>query len=105
MKISVWKALSLAGALAEGLTTATKDDEKISLDEAISIATGLATAAGLTMDFDNKKISAILEAIAAFKAATADGKLTIAELLEIVNTICSELGVELDLTGITIAKV
>ena len=100
MKISVWKAIGMAGLLAEELTKAGVDG-KITFDEAIVITRDLAATAGLA--FDDKGINVIVKFVTDFAAAMADGVITINEVVTMIESACNELGVDFDKTGFNVA--
>ena len=95
--ISWWKALSLVGALADGLTKAAEGDGRITVDEALMIVGTLAKQAGL--QFDDAGSSFILDIIAEIFTAAEDKVLTVAELIRIGEKVCLGMGIILDKTG------
>jgi len=99
--ISWWKALSLVGALADGLTKAAEGDGRITVDEALMIVGTLAKQAGL--QFDDAGSSFILDIIAEIFTAAEDKVLTVAELIRIGEKVCLGMGIILDKTGLNIS--
>lgn len=98
-KISWFKALGMAGLLADELTTAAADG-KISVDEALSMAHNLAAAAGLTTDTDDIALAA--DVLAKIASAAADGRITIREIVNLAESVCARLGIEFDREGVSI---
>lgn len=99
MKISWWKAVGMAGLLADELTKAGADG-KVSFDEALVIAKDLSVQAGLS--FDDKGAAMVVDAVTDIINAAADGKITIAEIVAIAEKLCAELGIEFDKTGFNV---
>jgi hypothetical protein len=99
MKISWWKAIGMAGLLADELTKAGADN-KITFDEALTITKDLAVAAGL--QFDDAGASMVVTTVTDLINAAADGKITIAEIVAIAEKLCTELGIEFDKTGFNV---
>lgn len=99
MKISWWKAIGMAGLLADELTKAGVDG-KITFDESLVIAKNLALSAGLT--FDDAGATLVVNTVTDLINAAADGKITIAEIVDIAERLCNELGIEFDKTGFNV---
>jgi hypothetical protein len=99
MKISFWKALGMAGLLADELTKAGADG-KVSFDEGLVIAKNLAASAGLS--FDDKGTALVVTTVTDLINAAADGKITIAEMVAVTEKLCNALGIEFDKTGFNV---
>ena len=97
MKISLWKAMGLVSLVADELTKAGADN-KISFEESLAIAKNIgAAAAGLA--FDDEGAGLVISMVTDFINAAADGKTTIAEMIE---SLCSKLGIDFDKTGFNV---
>ncbi len=98
-KISWFKALTLVGTLADSLTRAA-DDGTISVDDALDIATRLASAAGITTD--SAGIGLTTDIIGSLAGMAHDGIITITEIIEFAQWLCGELGIRFDEQGVQV---
>lgn len=98
-KVSWFRALAMAGLLADELTTASADG-KIDTAEALVIVKDLAKASGLIVDSDGMDFTE--EILTDLLNAAADGKITIKEIIDFAEKICLKLGIEFDKTGVQI---
>jgi hypothetical protein len=98
-KISWFKALGMVGLLAAELTEAGQDN-RITVDEALRIATDLAKASGIGVDTVGMELT--VDILTDITAAAADGKITIKEVLDLTEKICDRFGIPFDKTGLTI---
>jgi hypothetical protein len=98
MKVSWWKALGIIGLVADELTKAGRDDDKISVDESLAIMARIAPAVGL--QFDNAGEAFTVDLLSGILDAANDGKITIRELVSFAERICMKYGIEFDKQGV-----
>lgn len=100
MKISWFKGLAMAGLVADALTEAAKDDNRITIEEALIIVARMAPAAGITFDTTGAKF--VTELITKIMDSANDGKISLNEGIEIMRYVCGALGIDLDETGVVV---
>jgi len=102
-QISFWKGLGLVGELVSEFNKAYEDDQKIDALEVVEIGTNLVERMEIAQDDDNKKYLEIAkEVIIWLRNASADGKITISEVVNLSESFADRLGYDFDTTGFTI---
>ena len=98
-KVSWFRALGMAGLLADELTKASVDG-RITVDEALGIATKLASVAGL--DVDTAGVNLTTAILTDITNAAMDGKITITEIVAFTEKLCLALGIDFDKEGFSV---
>jgi len=103
-RVNFWKILGILGTLSEELSGALEDDGKISAFEAIDISRALIDELNIPSEEDSfKKLEFSIEIMDNILTDTKDGKLTVHELIDLGEKICSKFDIELDI-GSTITS-
>ena len=95
-KISIWKVIGLIGTLSEEVSKAMEDDGKVDTIEMLSIGTETAKKLDLPIDEKHENMIKFLAAIGGdVIEACEDGKVTITEIIDIVDNLCEKFGIDL----------
>ena len=100
MKVNWFKALAMAGLVADALTQAAGEDGVITFEEALTIVARMAPAAGIKFDTTGSKF--VVELVTRVLDSASDGKVSINEVVEIARYVCAALKIDLDETGFNV---
>lgn len=105
-KVNFWKVLGILGTLSEELSYALEDNGKISAFEAINISKTLIDKLDIPSEkYSFKKLEFSIEIIDTILTDTKDGKLTVHELIDLGEKICTKFGIDLDKSGIEVPTI
>jgi len=104
-KISIWKVIGLIGTLSEEITNAMEDDGKVDTLEMLAIGTETAKKLDLPIDEKHENTIKFLAEISGdIIEAASDGKITITEIINIVDNLCEKFGIDFDKKGFDVTS-
>ena len=99
-KIGFFKALGLIGTVASEVNDAYEDDQKITADEVIGIGSVILSNLDIELDTENQVyLDLALDIVDWMKDAGKDKKITIAEIVDLLEDASKILGYDFDKTG------